>query len=139
MDELNHLRHELLAINQQFFHIIEQRKDLVHAIQSQKFSAGQTVFCPEREWELFNQLANELKRLSIRELLAFSLVIEEDARSFNDTYPAWSEGQHLARDRHQNITQNIIELINPILLKVAQFDHFKDIQLNSDFDFIYHF
>ena len=134
MDRLNHLRHELLVTNHQLLKIMSARKEQVHAIQEIKTLQGQSIFCPEREWELFNQLQSELSELSIRELLSLSLIIEEDACSYSQTYPAWSEGVHLVDG-----PTILYQQINPILLKVTHLSLFEQLKLKADFDFIYKF
>lgn len=130
MNQLNDLRKALLKLNDTLFKTMLQRKSVVHKIQKEKHLVNQNVFFPERECELFNNLP-QIKNLSIKQLLAFSLIIEDDARSFCHSYPAWSERIHI-----KVISNELIEQINPILLKAYDSKYFFRLSLTSDFDFI---
>jgi chorismate mutase len=135
MSSLDSLRSELNQLNYQMVDLLAKRKQMVHQIQEEKIHLGKPVFSPARENELFKKFQEQLQSLSVKELLIFSLVIEEDAHSFSSSYPAWSEGEHLQNDS----SNNLAEQINPILLKVILPGEFEKLSLKADFDFIRNF
>lgn len=131
MNNLDALRTQLQSLNNSLFELMDTRRLIVHSIQDEKKSSNQNVFLPEREIELFFSMKNEIQKLSFKKLLAFSLIIEDDARSYNQSYPAWSEKVHVA------LSKNILEeQINPILLKAYDLKLFQSISFTQDFDFI---
>jgi chorismate mutase len=131
--ELAQLREALLQLNSEFFLTIAERRGLTVKIQGLKASGGRYGhFDPEREKEIFTQFLPQLKALSIRELLAFSLVMEDHAMAMAPgSYPTWSLGAHLADPREE-----LYEMVNPLLLKLARSELFQRLLLNPEFSFL---
>lgn len=130
---LSQHREALLQLNTQFFLMISERRELSVRIQEIKDRSGQySHFDPERELEVFTQLKDEMKNLSIKELLGFSLIMEDQAMAMAPgTYPAWSNGIHLIEPLRDSFT-----MINPILLKMTHLEFFKRLNFNADFSFL---
>ncbi len=131
--ELPQLREALLQLNSEFFLTIAERRSLTLRIQSIKDAGGRYAhYDPDREKEIFAQFLPQLKVLSIRELLAFSLVMEDHAMAMAPgSYPAWSLCPHLVGPRLE-----VYEMINPLLLKIARSDFFQRLSLNPEFSFL---
>lgn len=130
---LSQHREALLQLNTQFFLMISERRELSVRIQEMKDSSGQySHFDPEREFAVFNQLKPEMKNLSIKELLGFSIIMEDQAMAMAPgTYPAWSNGVHLIEPTRDHYT-----MVNPILLKMTHPDFFNRLNFNADFSFL---
>jgi chorismate mutase len=128
--DLIELREALEQLNQQWFGLLQERRELVAKIQATKRDQSLPVFDHAREAALFRNSLQLLAPLHIKELLAFSLLIEAHAGS-PERYPAWSEGVHLSelplKDFHR---------INPVLLKCIHPDLFKTLQIAPDFAFL---
>lgn len=94
MKSLPKLRTDLEELNREFFSLLERRKKLVSEIQSLKSKASEYPHYDERrEKELFSKLKTELLKLSKRELLAFSLIVEEHAKGGDEkAYPSFFKG-----------------------------------------------
>lgn len=91
---LHKLRSDLEKINQDLFKIIIRRREIVENIQSLKSKEGEFPFYDEkREKELFSSMKSDLEKLTPKELLAFSLLIESHAQiGDEDNYPSWFKG-----------------------------------------------
>ncbi|MCT4640777.1 MAG: hypothetical protein N4A33_00665 [Bacteriovoracaceae bacterium] len=126
MSRLEQRRSELEDIGIQLFSLLENRKLLVSQIQELKDVSSS--FDVNREKVLFSNQKSKLLKLSLQELLAYSLIIESHAYSFNGTYPKWSEQVHLAS---QN--QTIESRINPVLLALYDKKRYDSLQLNEEF------
>lgn len=130
---LKQLREALGGINSELFELLQRRRDVVDQIQSLKpmAPAGWASFDAQREADFFQSMHDELMALSMKELLAFSLIMESHAGS-PARYPAWSEGVHLleipAQDFHR---------INPLLLKEVHPEVVKGLRLRPSFGFLY--
>ena len=85
-------REALLQLNSQFFQILSERRATSLRIQELKDVSGRySHFDPDREKVLFEQMHPELKELTLKELLAFSLVMEDQAMAMAPgSYPTWS-------------------------------------------------
>lgn len=105
-------------------------------IQEMKQESGRfSHFDPEREKALFEQMRPEMKGLTIKELLSFSLVMEDQAMAMAPgSYPTWSNGIHL-----QEPTRELFGMINPILLKTSHPELFARLSLNGEFSFLKEF
>lgn len=125
------LRLKLLNLNIELFELMSKRTQYVHKIQEQKLSENLKVFDPKREVLLFAKIQIDLKKLTLKQLFAFSLIIENDASTFCSSYPFWSERVHIL-----NASGKLIEQINPILLKAYDTRLFSELSLKLDFDFI---
>jgi chorismate mutase len=133
---LAQLREALLQLNTQFFMLLSDRRALTLQIQELKSASGRfSHFDPERERELFLHLLIELKELSLKELLAFSLIMEDQAMAMAPgSYPQWSSGTHL-----EEPDQGIVSMINPVLLKITHPELFNRLSLSTEFSFLKQF
>jgi chorismate mutase len=131
--ELAQLREALLQLNSEFFLTIGERRTLTLRIQEYKAATGcYSHFDPEREKEIFGLFSEQLKNLSMRELLAFSLIMEDHAMAMAPgSYPLWSQSIHVARPGHE-----LYEMINPLMLKVSRPDFFNRLMLSQEFSFL---
>jgi len=131
--ELSLLRESLAQVNEQLFLIIQKRRSVTLKIQDFKDSSGRYPFYdPKHEKKIFLHFMEELKKLSMKELLAFSLIMEDQAMAFAPgTYPVWSEHVHLTR-----YSQNLFEMINPLMLKMAHPDFFHRLEFSEEFSFL---
>ena len=125
-------REALFQLNSEFFLLLSERRVLSLKVQELKIVSGRYChFDPERENLLFDKMKDEMKNLTLKELLAFSLIMEDQAMAMAPgSYPAWSSGVHLAQP-----SQEIFALINPLLLKSTHPDLFTRLKLNPDFSF----
>lgn len=129
MENLFLLREQLGKLTQNFFSLLNERKKIVTQIQ--KFKEKEKRFyayCPEQEVQLFLIQKDLLSSLSLRELLAYSLIMEEHANVESNAYPQWSQGEHLQQSRVGMIYQ-----INPILLAVTRKELYDALSLNEEF------
>ncbi len=133
---LSQYREALSQLNSEFFLLLSERRSLSVKIQEMKAVSGRfSHFDPEREQVLFAQLSVELKPLSIKELLAFSLIMEDQAMAMAPgSYPSWSSKIHL-----QGQTNELFAMINPILLKTTHPELFSRLSFNSEFSFFKQF
>jgi chorismate mutase len=133
---LSQYREALLQLNSEFFLLLAERRSVSVKIQSLKESSGRfSHFDPEREKELFSQMSAEIKPLSIKELLAFSLIMEDQAMAMAPgSYPNWSAGIHL-----QEPSKELFAMVNPILLKTTHPDLFARLSLGHEFSFLKEF
>ena len=73
-------REALLQLNSEFFLMISERRSISLKVQELKDGSGRySHFDPEREKALFERLKDEVKGLTLKELLAFSLIMEDQA------------------------------------------------------------
>jgi chorismate mutase len=133
---LTQFREALLQLNSQFFQILSERRAVSLRIQELKDVSGRySHFDPEREKALFEQMSPELKELTLKELLAFSLVMEDQAMAMAPgSYPTWSNSVHLNEP-----TRELASMINPILLKLTHPELFNRLSLCVDFAFLKQF
>ncbi len=130
---LAQLREALAQLNSEFFLTLKERRELTIKIQQSKNSTGRySHYDPEREKDLFNQFHTELKSFTIKELLAFSLVMEDHAMAMAPgSYPTWSQFTHLSNPKRE-----LYEMLNPLLLKISHPDLFKMLSLSTEFSFL---
>jgi chorismate mutase len=129
--KLGELRDSLRDLNQQIFKLILERRSLVEQIQQQKTHVdGFASFDLQRELQFFQELKPVLSKLSLQELMAFSLLMEGQAGA-PIKYPAWSEGVHLLEAPSHNEHR-----LNPILLKILLPEAFATLKLTSHFGFL---
>lgn len=131
--ELAQLREALAQLNSEFFLTIAERRNLTVKIQEFKDSTGRySHFDPEREKEIFSLFQAQLKNLSIKELLSFSLIMEDHATAMAPgSYPAWSNSIHIASPNRE-----LHEMINPLMLKSARPEFFNRLTLSQEFSFL---
>jgi chorismate mutase len=131
--ELAQLREALAQLNSEFFLTIAERRSLTVKIQEHKGATGRfSHYDPDREKELFSLFRKELESSSIKELLAFSLVMEDHAMAMAPgSYPQWSGRIHLS----SHVTE-LFEMINPLMLKIARPDFFSRLSLQKEFIFL---
>jgi len=129
-------REALLQLNSEFFLILAERRLASLKVQEMKIGSGMySNFDPEREKILFNKMKDEMKGLSIKELLAFSLIMEDQAMAMAPgSYPTWSNGIHLTAS-----SKDLYAMINPLLLKANRPELFGRLSLNPDFSFLKEF
>ena len=130
---LSQYREALLQLNTQLFLMISERRVISLKIQEMKQESGRfSHFDPEREKALFTQLSSEIKDLTIKELLAFSLVMEDQAMAMAPgSYPTWSTGIHLTE-----ASRELYTMMNPLLLKTSHPELFSRLPLNAEFSFL---
>jgi chorismate mutase len=131
---LQEFRAKLAQLNFNLLLALDERKIVCREIQATKTigSSNYPHYDPEREKVVFQEMMLELRQLSIRELLAFSLIMEEHAQGERPgAYPAWSQGVHLNSAPHQ-----LLEMINPLLLSIILPEVFPSVELNQDFLFL---
>jgi chorismate mutase len=131
--DLEQLREALLQSNSEFFLTLSERRKLCIAIQEVKGATGRfSHYDPEREKIVFNHFKPQLSTLSLRELLAFSLVMEDHALAMAPgSYPAWSQRYHLSSP-----PKDLHEMINPLMLKISHPDMFARLDLVAEFHFL---
>lgn len=131
--ELAQLREALLQLNSEFFLTLKERRSLTVRIQEYKASGGRySHYDPEREKEIFQLFLPQLKALTTKEMLAFSLVMEDHATAMAPgSYPSWSSAIHV-----QNPKNDLNELINPLMLKISRPETFQRLSLATDFSFL---
>jgi len=134
--DLAQCREALAQINSEFFLLLKERRALCLKVQELKNpSHNYQHYDPEREKVLFLQLSPDLKNLSIKELLAFSLIMEDQAMAMAPgSYPAWSQKIHLITK-----SDEIHHQINPLLLKLSKPIIFQKLQLTPEFIFLNQF
>lgn len=133
---LAQLREMLAQLNSEFFLLLGERRGICLKIQELKEDKGRYAhYSPDRENDLFSQMQEELKLLSIKELLSFSLMMEDHAMAMAPgSYPSWSSRCHLIGSH-----QDLFEMINPLLLKKTHPHLFSRLTLSSEFDFLKEF
>ncbi|MBA2406170.1 MAG: chorismate mutase [Bdellovibrionales bacterium] len=133
---LSQYREALLQLNSEFFLMLSERRALSLKVQETKSGTGRySHFDPEREKVLFDKLKNEMKGLSIKELLAFSLIMEDQAMAMAPgSYPTWSSGIHLTE-----VSRELYGMLNPLLLKSSHPELFARLNLNAEFSFLKEF
>lgn len=131
--KLAELREALAQLNSELFLTLKERRAIVLKIFEQKQVSGPYPhYDPEREKEVIALLKEEMKNISLKELLAFSLIMEDQAQSMAPgSYPSWSQGIHLAK-----FDKEIHEMINPLILKIAHPHFFEKLALSPDFAFL---
>ena len=130
---LAQLREALVHLNSQLCMIVAERRNLSLKIQELKKGSGRfSHFDPEREVLVFELMKSDLIELSIKELFAFSLIMEDQAMALAPgSYPQWSKGIHLLCPE-----LNPAHQVNPILLKITHPDLFSRLDLVEDFRFL---
>lgn len=133
VSDLGQLREALLQCNSEFFITLSERRKLCIAIQEMKGNTGRfSHYDPEREKIVFEHFKSQLISLSIRELLAFSLVMEDHALAMAPgSYPNWSQRSHLT-----STPKDIHEMVNPLMLKASHPDMFARLELTAEFHFL---
>ncbi len=130
---LAQLREALAQLNSEYFLAIAERRNLCVKIQGLKESKGRfSHYDPDREKEIFNFFVPQFKHVSIKELLAFSLIMEDQAMAMAPgSYPAWSHKIHLKDSKGE-----LFEMVNPLMLKVSHLELFNGLSLSSEFTFL---
>jgi chorismate mutase len=131
--DLAQLREALAQLNSEFFLTIKDRRGITLKIQEFKESTGRySHFDPDREKEMFTLFQEQLKHLSLKELLAFSLVMEDHAMAMAPgSYPSWSDSLHI-----QSPGREFHEMINPLMLRFARPELFNRLVLSQEFSFL---
>ncbi len=131
--ELAQLREALAQLNSEYFLTVAERRKITIKIQEFKDSTGRySHYDPERERDIFKLFQDQIKASSLKELLAFSLIMEDHAMAMAPgSYPAWSSFVHL-----QDPKDEIYEMINPLMLKTSRPDFFSRLNLSSEFSFL---
>ena len=131
--ELAQLREALAQLNSEFFLTVADRRRLTVRIQELKNSQGRySHYDPDREKELFMLFREQLKTLTVKELLAFSLIMEDHAMAMAPgSYPAWSQAVHVHEPKHE-----LLEMINPLMLKISRPETFNRVSLSQEFSFL---
>ena len=131
--ELAQLREALAQVNSEYFLTLKDRRSITLKIQERKGPTGRySHYDPEREKEIFNLFSSDLKLLTMKELLSFSLVMEDHASAMAPgSYPAWSTFSHLGTHQHE-----LFEMINPLMLKISRPEFFGRLELSQEFRFL---
>lgn len=130
---LSQMRERLAQINSELFLTLAERRTLSVQIQSAKGASGRySHYDPEREKELFAQVEPDIKKLSLKELLAFSLIMEDHAMAMAPgSYPSWSQATHVTNPKH-----DLAEMVNPLLLKISHPNLYQRLTLIPEFSFL---
>ncbi len=130
---LAQLREALAQANSELFLTLKERRALCVRIQEFKELKGRYAhYDPEREIEVFNLAKESMLELSLKELLAFSLIMEDQATAMAPgSYPNWSMGSHLS-----NSKKELFEMINPLLIKMTHPHLFSKLTLTQEFQFL---
>jgi chorismate mutase len=127
MQKIESLRQDVLTLTNTIIESLLERKSHVSCIQDLKEKAeGFKNFDPSREIIVFKNI-NGIDKLSLKEILSLSLVIEDHASS-GEFYPEWSAGVHLASN-----PTDISHQINPILLASTFKTRYDSLPLNLEF------
>lgn len=131
--ELAQLREALAQLNSELFLTFAERRRLTVKIQEYKGASGRySHYDPEREKTIFTLFQPQLKTLSLKELLAFSLIMEDHAMAMAPgSYPAWSTMTHL-----QNPKKELIEMVNPLMIKASRPETFSRLTFTAEFGFL---
>lgn len=131
--ELAQLKEAMAQLNSEFFLTMGERRNITVKLQESRGQTGRYAhFDPEKEKELFTFFQTQLKSCSVKELLAFSLILEDHAMAMAPgSYPTWSQMVHLSTPKRE-----LYEMINPIMLKLARPDSFNRLTLSSEFSFL---
>ena len=131
--EFSLLRESLAQLNSELFLTIRERRSVTLKIQDYKDSSGRyPYYDPDQEKIIFHHFLEQLKKFSLKELLAFSLIMEDQAMALAPgSYPEWSQSTHL-----QVLSGNLYEMINPSMLKVTHPDFFNRLALSGEFSFL---
>jgi len=134
ISNLDNLRAEISLLNKELFSLLDKRQNACHQIQEQKALEGiHSAYDPKREFEIFEHFSVAIKNLSLKELTAFSLIMEAHAEGRKpQSYPQWSKKVHLQK-MHED---ELFHLINPLLLKAKSPELFNQLNLSSDFIFL---
>lgn len=131
---LEKFRADLESTNKKILSLIETRRKIVGDIQRVKSNLGSDKYDPKRELELFISLRGFLEKLSLKELLSFSLLMEDQA---GIGYPEWSQLVHLVPQKERLPEKSQIEQysskINPLLLLLFYPDKIKVDYLKIEF------
>lgn len=130
-------RNKLELINNRFFELLEERRNCVsnitsHKIKLNNYSSEMGLFDVSREKELFARLKDSIKGLSLKELFAFSLIIESQVNNKAD-YPKWSEKIHLFDSQSIDLSVKLHYQINPVLLFFYNSNLFKELNFTKSF------
>ena len=130
------LRKSLAQMNTELYKKIKERRSICLQIQHLKQpAAGFSFYDPDREKKLFTEHLAVLNELSLKEILAFSLIMEDQAQTLGSgSYPSWSEFVHL-----DAAETNLVHMINPLLVKVRFPELFSKLNLNTEFNFLREF
>lgn len=131
--DLAQLREALAQLNSELFLTFRERRNVCVKIQEMKDSTGRySHYDPEREREVFNLFKPQFKDSSLKELLAFSLIMEDHAMAMAPgSYPAWSQLIHLS-----NPKRDLYEMVNPLILKTSHPEFFNRLTFSTDFAFL---
>ncbi len=113
--------------------MLSERRAVALKIQELKDHSGRySHYDPEREADLFKKLTPEIKELSLKELLAFSLIMEDQATAMAPgSYPSWSQSCHLSEP-----SKDLASMVNPLLLKASHPELFSRLKLTAEFAFL---
>lgn len=130
---LAQLREALAQLNSEFLLTVSERRSLCLKIQEYKDNEGRySHYDPNREKEVFQLLRPHFRDLSLKELLAFSLIMEDQAMAMAPgSYPSWSQMIHVQEGK-----RDLSEMINPLLLKMSHPELFSKLKLSTDFTFL---
>jgi chorismate mutase len=130
---LAQLREALAQLNSEFLLSVTERRSICLKIQEFKDNEGRySHYDPNREKEVFQLLSPHFKELSLKELLAFSLIMEDQAMAMAPgSYPSWSQMIHVQEGK-----RDLSEMINPLLLKMSHPELFSKLKLSTDFTFL---
>lgn len=130
---LERYRESLLQLNSEILISIQERRRICLKIQELKSTQGPYPhYDPQRELDIFELQKEHFIKLSLKELLSFSLLMEDQAMALAPgSYPSWSTKIHLSQKAGE-----LFEMINPLLLKVSHPEIFNRLEFTPDFDFL---
>lgn len=130
---LAQFREALVQQNTELLLTIKERRAICIRVQEFKEMEGRfSSYDPAREKDVFTLHHEQFKELSLKELLAFSLIMEDQAQAFAPgSYPTWSQSIHLTKKEG-----HLIEMINPLLLRFRSPEIFNKLDLTNEFNFL---
>jgi chorismate mutase len=133
---LSQLREAIAHCNSELFLTLKERRALCVKVQEYKADEGRySRFDPEREKLVFQLFKEQLANLTVKELLAFSLIMEDQAMAMAPgSYPSWSQSVHIHQPK-----KDLVEMINPLMLKLSHPELFSKISLSAEFKFLQDF
>ena len=126
-------REALAQANSEFILLVKERRALSLKIQELKGESGLFAhFDPEREKQIFLDQEEQFRNLTLKELLSFSILMEDQATAMAPgSYPSWLTGIHI-----EDFSHEIYQMVNPILLSVTHKELFKRLKFSAEFAFL---
>jgi len=120
-------RQDLQRITAEILNLFSERARICHDLQNLKSELQFSTYDIHREKLIYQANVFDLSRFSLKEIFALSLLIEDHA---GGVYPQWSKKIHLKKS-----TDELFEMINPLILQKTFPDLFNRLVFSDDFAF----